>query len=60
MLDGGDFVGVAAKELMEETGIKIKSNELIDLTQLAYKGSYSGVYPSAGGCDEFLRLFVHR
>jgi ADP-sugar diphosphatase len=73
MIDGnGSFVGVAAKEMKEETGIEIKETDLIDLTQLAYGpgepcgvggteaavagGPLHGMYPSAGGCDEFLRL----
>ncbi|OAD78918.1 hypothetical protein PHYBLDRAFT_185390 [Phycomyces blakesleeanus NRRL 1555(-)] len=59
MLDGsGQFSGVAAKEIEEETGLIIKDDELIDLTELAYGTSWRGVYPSAGGSDEFLRLFV--
>lgn len=28
------------------------------MTQLAYGDKWKGVYPSAGGSDEFLRLFV--
>ncbi|CAO3636271.1 unnamed protein product [Cunninghamella echinulata] len=58
--DSGDFTGTAAKELYEETGLKIKDEELIDLTELAYGDQWKGVYPSAGGCDEFLRLFLCR
>ncbi|KAG2231002.1 hypothetical protein BDF21DRAFT_424164 [Thamnidium elegans] len=59
MLDGsGNFAGTAAKEIKEETGIEIKEDELIDMTQLAYGDKWKGVYPSAGGSDEFLRLFV--
>lgn len=115
MLDGsGNFSGVAAKELEEETGIKITDDKLIDMTELVYgptsslmptgkrseaapaaaaapvapasaaaggsgasagsassaaasafesraaggitAGGHRGVYPSIGGCDEFLRL----
>ncbi|KAI9019319.1 hypothetical protein CLU79DRAFT_758227 [Phycomyces nitens] len=59
MLDGsGQFSGVAAKEIKEETGLIIKDDELVDLTELAYGSLWRGVYPSAGGSDEFLRLFV--
>ncbi|RUS30689.1 nucleoside diphosphate-sugar hydrolase of the mutt family [Jimgerdemannia flammicorona] len=59
MLDGsGNFAGTAAKEIEEETGLRIKDSELTDLTDLAYGSSWRGVYPSAGGSDEFLRLFV--
>jgi len=60
MLDDGQFAGVAAKELKEETGIDIQEDELIDLSGLAYNGKYPGMYPSAGGCDEVLRLFCYR
>ncbi|KAI8369640.1 uncharacterized protein BYT42DRAFT_617640 [Radiomyces spectabilis] len=60
MLDGsGNFSGAAAKEIEEETGLQIKDDELCDLTELAYGDSqWRGVYPSAGGSDEFLRLFT--
>lgn len=59
MLDGsGNFSGVAAREIEEETGIVISSENLIDLTDLVYKSRFQGVFPSAGGSDEFLRLFV--
>ncbi|KAI8646000.1 hypothetical protein BD408DRAFT_429156 [Parasitella parasitica] len=59
MLDGsGNFAGTAAKEIEEETGLKIKEDELVDMTDLAYGDKWRGVYPSAGGSDEFLRLFV--
>ncbi|KAK3821399.1 MAG: hypothetical protein J3Q66DRAFT_271094, partial [Benniella sp.] len=59
MLDGsGDFVGKCAEELKEECGITLEHDKLIDMTQLAYGSDWKGVYPSAGGCDEFLRLFV--
>jgi len=61
MLDeNGNFKGVAANEMHEETGIKICDNKLIDLTQLAFNDKFPGVYPSPGGCDEFIRLFVYR
>jgi 8-oxo-dGTP pyrophosphatase MutT (NUDIX family) len=68
MMDGkGSFVGVAAKEMAEETGIVIQESDLQDLTALAYGagetcgaggaeaaaagGTLHGMYPSAGGCD---------
>ncbi|CAM0135689.1 hypothetical protein VKS41_005352 [Umbelopsis sp. WA50703] len=58
MLDGsGSFSGTAAQEIEEETGLKIKEDELVDMTELAYGDKWRGVYPSAGGSDEFLRLF---
>jgi ADP-sugar diphosphatase len=66
MLDGGTFSGTAAKELDEETGLKVTESELIDMTALAIGDSaYSNgemlkkaVYPSPGGCDEYIPLFL--
>ena len=49
MLDeSGDFVGVAAAEIEEETSIKISKEKLIPL------GSF---YTSPGGCDEEILMF---
>jgi len=50
--------GKCAEELKEECGITLESDSLVDMTELAYGSNWKGVYPSAGGCDEFLRLFV--
>lgn len=50
MLDGsGNFTGTAAKEIEEETGLVIKEEELVDMTELAYGDQWRGVYTSAGG-----------
>jgi len=57
--DNGDFKGQAAKEMEEETGLKIKTDKLKDLTELAYGSEYKGMIPSAGGCDEFIRLYLY-
>ena len=64
--DSGTFSGGAAKEIEEETGLKIPGEDLINMTELALPKSTSddeeqlqqGVYPSAGGCDEFVPLFL--
>lgn len=45
----GHFVGVAAKELKEETGLLIEEKDLLKL------GSF---YPSPGGSDEEILTFV--
>ena len=59
MLDGeGNFAGVAAKEMKEELGIEIKESDLCDLTELA--GFKRGAFPSPGGCEETIRIFVYR
>jgi ADP-sugar diphosphatase len=71
MLDGsGTFAGGAAKEIQEETGLSIPESELVDLTALAL-GSHrqessddngerlqDATYPSPGGSDEFIPLFM--
>lgn len=44
----------------QECDITISEDELVDLTELAYQGKWKGMLPSAGGCDEFLRLYVCR
>ena len=49
MDEAGSFSGVAAKELEEETHIKVDKKDLIHL---------GGIYPSPGGCDEFIELFA--
>ena len=66
--DSGTFSGGAAKEIEEETGLKIAAEDLIDLTELVLPKSSSkdeehlqqGVYPSPGGCDEFVPLFLYQ
>jgi ADP-sugar diphosphatase len=57
MLDGDDnFVGVAAKEIKEETGLE--ANDLIDMS--AAVGHVGGSEMSAGGCDERIRFMFQR
>ncbi|KAJ3275032.1 hypothetical protein HDV01_001538 [Terramyces sp. JEL0728] len=46
--DSNSFVGTAAQELKEETGLAIEHDELFHLNTLA---------PSPGGCDEYLGLY---
>ncbi|KAJ3038917.1 hypothetical protein HDV00_012839 [Rhizophlyctis rosea] len=76
MLDGErhQFAGAAARELEEECGIIIKSDELTDLTDLALGptnpidvshgkgvgGKPGCMYPSPGGSDEWIKLFLCR
>lgn len=71
MVDDGTFQGSAAKEIKEELGLDIPENELINLTELAIPETLSagkdqgeevlgrGVYPSIGGCDEYVPLFLY-
>lgn len=70
--DSGTFTGAAAKEIREETGITIEESELIDMTSLALTATTSApgneddevlqnaIYPSPGGSDEFIPLFLAR
>ena len=68
MVDDGSFVGAAAKEIKEELGLEIQEDELKCLSDLA-KPSDDGkgcgeelplaVYPSPGGCDEHVGIYVH-
>ena len=59
MTDGdGNLKGVAIKELEEECGLKANSDDLIDLTELAYGGKFPGIYSSMGLLDETIRLFL--
>ncbi|KAJ6002041.1 hypothetical protein N7522_007268 [Penicillium canescens] len=65
--DSGTFAGSAAKEIQEETGLLVEQSELIDMTALALQAGQEpdygerlqrAVYPSAGGSDEFIPLFL--
>lgn len=38
--------------------MRLSERDLFDMTEAAYGGAYRGVVPSAGGCDEFVRLFL--
>jgi ADP-sugar diphosphatase len=66
MLDGETgFSGKAAQEIEEETGITIPKDELINMTELALKESEvrdtslkAAMYPSPGGSDEFIPVFL--
>jgi len=68
MLDGGTFSGGAAKEIEEETGLKVKESELIDMTSLVIPDAddtngeilQKAVWPSPGGCDEYIPLFLYQ
>jgi len=66
--DRGTFAGRAAQEIKEETGLIIPQEELVDLTALTLglqsrqgggeENLQDGVYPSPGGSDEFIPLFL--
>lgn len=63
--DSKTFGGAAAKEIEEETGFRIPASELLDLTELALQRSkmsepsmQNAMYPSPGGSDEFIPIFL--
>ncbi|KAL2355912.1 ADP-sugar diphosphatase [Cryomyces antarcticus] len=66
--DSGTFSGGAAKEIEEETGLKVPETELIDMTKLALPETESATgeklqratYTSPGGSDEFTPLFLYQ
>lgn len=68
--DSGSFSGGAAKEIEEETGLQVHEDELLDLTALALADEQQqsepqeqlqkAMYPSAGGCDEFVPIFLYQ
>lgn len=62
--DKNTFAGAAANEIKEETGLVVRESELIDLTELALRGMdenevlQPAMYPSPGGSDEFIAIFL--
>lgn len=54
------MVGHSADEIAQECDIQISEEELTDLTELTYGSRWRGMLPSAGGCDEFMRLYCFR
>ena len=66
MVDRGSFAGMAAKEIKEEIGLEIPEGELLNLSELAIEEREEGeetcpraMFPSAGGCDEYIPIFLH-
>jgi len=62
--DERNIKSAALREIQEEVGILPKADELIDMTKLAVQGHrvsediQSAMYPSPGGCDEFISIFL--
>ncbi|KAH7256231.1 hypothetical protein BKA59DRAFT_467045 [Fusarium tricinctum] len=63
--DAGSFKGAAAQEIQEELGVTIHEDELTNLSELAVpedggkEGIAQAMFPSAGGCDEYITIFSH-
>ncbi|KAI3839086.1 hypothetical protein MKX03_011085 [Papaver bracteatum] len=58
--DNGDVIGTAVREVEEETGIKLKISDMVDLTAFLEPATGGKVFPSPGGCDEELSLFMYK
>jgi ADP-sugar diphosphatase len=64
--DSGTFAGAAAKEIKEECGLEVAQDQLINISELAASRAQThgdeqlaaGVFPSAGGCDEYIPIFL--
>eukprot|EP00298_Acanthocystis_sp_HF-20_P029002 c7868_g1_i1.p1 GENE.c7868_g1_i1~~c7868_g1_i1.p1 ORF type:complete len:276 (-),score=119.43 c7868_g1_i1:39-866(-) len=56
----GDFVGRAALELRDSLNLELRELDMVNLTQLAFGNNYQGVVPSAGGCDEYIVLYLYQ
>ncbi|CAJ1943454.1 unnamed protein product [Sphenostylis stenocarpa] len=62
MLDDnkGDFAGTAVREVEEEIGIKLNAEDMVDLTAFLDSATGCRVFPSGGGCDEEISIFLYR
>ncbi|KAB2569016.1 hypothetical protein DBV05_g12300 [Lasiodiplodia theobromae] len=62
--DSMEVRGKVLEEIEEETGFTIQRDELIDLTELAMRGTETpdqleaGMYPSPANMDEYVTLFL--
>ncbi|KAJ2904908.1 hypothetical protein MKZ38_006949 [Zalerion maritima] len=62
-----EFSGTAAREIYEELGIRIEEKDLLCLSDMVEptppegqkdEGLSLAMFPSAGGCDEFIKIFM--
>ncbi|CAA6656242.1 unnamed protein product [Spirodela intermedia] len=58
--DGTDIVGTAVREVEEETGISLNSADMVNLTAFLDPSTGCKIFPSAGGCDEEISLFLYK
>ncbi|KMT12210.1 hypothetical protein BVRB_5g101570 [Beta vulgaris subsp. vulgaris] len=56
--DKGDFVGTAVREVEEETGMNLNKEDMVELTAFLDPSTGGKVFPSPGGCDEELSVFL--
>lgn len=60
MLDDNTVDSAALHEIEEETGLRFRSEDLVDLCEQFSSGAWRGIYPSPGACDEIIYLFYCR
>ncbi|RWR87572.1 nudix hydrolase 14, chloroplastic isoform X2 [Cinnamomum micranthum f. kanehirae] len=58
--DKGDVIGTAVREVEEETGIHLNLADMVNLTAFLDPSTGCRVFPSPGGCDEEMSLFMYR
>lgn len=58
--DKGDFVGTAVREVEEETGIHLSKDNMVELTGFLEPSTGNKMFPSPGGCDEEMRIYLYR
>lgn len=64
--DTGSFAGTAAREIKEELDMELHPSDLTCLSDFAQavkgdeqEGLPFAMYPSAGGCDEYIPIYMH-
>ncbi|CAM8950391.1 unnamed protein product [Rhodiola kirilowii] len=58
--DKDNLLGTAVREVEEETGIHLSRANMVDLTAFLEPSTGCRVFPSPGGCDEEMSLFLYR
>jgi ADP-sugar diphosphatase len=62
--DSKNFAGAAARQIVQEVGLNVEWKDLKNMTELAMQGRkvpenlHNAMYPSPGGCDEFISIFL--
>jgi len=56
----GNFQSEARDEITQTTGIIIDDKNFRNMTEMVYGTTFPGVYPSCGGSDEFIQLYLYQ
>ncbi|XP_061982402.1 nudix hydrolase 14, chloroplastic isoform X2 [Populus nigra] len=56
----GETYAVLTEQVEEETGIHLKLGDMVDLTAFLDPSTGGRVFPSPGGCDEEISVFLYR